>query len=150
MFLVRRSLFLRLRTGINPTITAVVAHSVHGRVVDHRAVVNVVNVGDIHVVRRTVVVKLSVLPTSTFIALTKVSVAVTDPAVETYMRTPVAIIENISVVVPTPIARSPEETDFRSHDPCTRYPVVVVLGVSPVPRRPDITIAGDGRLLVHG
>src|ERR1700680_2013798 len=103
MFLVRRRLFWRLRTSTDPTIAAVVTDPVHRRIVDHRGVVNVVNVGDVHVVHRTVVVKLPVLPTSAFIALTKVSVAVTDPAIEPYTRTPVAIVENVSVAAPPPI-----------------------------------------------
>src|SRR5271157_4432486 len=152
MFLMGHRLFLRRWTPVDPTAAAVVTDPVHRGVVDHRGVVNVVDVADVDVVHRTVVVKLSVLPTSTFIALAKVSVAVTDPAVETYLRTPVAIIEDISVAAPTPIGWSPEQTGFRSHYPCPRHPVVIVevIGVSPVPRCPEITIAGTERLLVDG
>src|SRR5512133_2650678 len=139
-----RSLFFRPRTRSDPAIATVVADPVHRGVVDHSCVVNVVNGGDVHIVYRTVVVKLSVLPTAAFIALTKVSVAVTDAAVETYCRTPVAVIENKSVASPTPVARGPEETDFRSHHPGTRHPVVIakIIGVSPIPRCPEITLAG--------
>jgi hypothetical protein len=53
-------------------------------------------------------------------------------------------------VGPTPIGWSPEQAVFWSHDPCTRYPVVVIFPVSPVPRGPEITIAGTKGLLVHG
>jgi hypothetical protein len=152
MFLVRCGLFLRRWTRVDPTIAAVVTDVIHRGVVDHCRVVNVVNVGDVHVVHRTVVIKLSVLPTSTFITLTEVSIAVTDPAIKTYLRTPVAVIEDISVVAPAPIAWGPEETDLRSHDPCTRHPVVIafVVVVGPIARCPEITLAGYGRLLVHG
>jgi hypothetical protein len=73
-----------------------------------------VDVGDAHVVYRTVVEKLSVIPTSAFVALAKVTVAVTNPAIETYVRTPIAIIKDESVAAPTPIGWSPEQTDFRS------------------------------------
>jgi hypothetical protein len=150
MSLTRRGLFFRPWTPVDPTIATVVTDPIHrGVVVNDRGVVNVVNVGYIHVVHRTVIVKLPVLPTSAFIALTKISVAVTDPAIEPYTRTPVAIVENVSVAAPTPIGGSPQQTAFRSHDPGTRYPVVVVVSISPVPRRPDITIAGNGRLLVN-
>src|SRR6266851_573768 len=96
MFLMYHRLFLRRWTPVDPAVAAVVADAVHRRVVDHGGVVNVVNVGDVHVVHRTVVEKLSVLPTSALIAVTKVSIAVTDPAIETYLRTPVALIENKS------------------------------------------------------
>ena len=136
---------------VDPTIATVVTDPIHrGGVVNYRCVINVVNVSYIHVVHRTVIVKLPVLPTSAFIALTKISVAVTDPAIESYARTPVTIVENVSVAAPTPIGRSPQQTAFRSHHPRARYPVVVVVSISPVPRGPDITVAGDGRLLVNG
>jgi hypothetical protein len=150
MSLMCHSLFLRRWTRSDPTIATVIADPVHRGVVDHRGVVNIVNVGDVHVVHRTVVVKLSALPTSALIALTKVSVAVTDSSVETYLLTPVAIIEDISAAAPTPIGWSPEQTGFRSQHPCTRYPVVVILGVSPVPRGPEITVGGTKGLLVYG
>src|SRR5579864_2359822 len=147
-----RGLLFRPRTGVNPTIAAVIADAVHRSVVDHRGVVNVVDVGDVHVVHRTVVVKLSVLPTPTFIALAKISVAVIDPAIETYLRTPVAVVEDISVAAPTPIGWSPEQARFRSHHPCPRHPVVIVeiVSVSPVPGCPEIALAGTKRLLVDG
>src|ERR1700732_1117132 len=150
MSLVCHSLFLRRWTRSDPTVAPVIADAVHRGIVDHRGVVNVVNVGDVHVVHGAVVVKLSALPTSALIALTKVSVAVTHSSVETYLLTPVAIIEDISAAAPTPIGWSPEQTGFRSHHPCTRYPVVVIVGVSPVPRGPEITIAGTKGLLVSG
>ena len=127
MFLARRDLLLRPWTHVDPTIAAVVADSVHRGAVDHRGVVNVVNDGDVHVVHRTVVEKVSVLPTSTFIALAVVTIAVTDSAIETYVRTPVALIEDVSVAAPAPVGWSPQETDFRSHDPCAGHPVVTLV-----------------------
>src|ERR1700719_2079993 len=151
MSLSRRGLFFRLCTSVDPTIATVITDPIHrGVVVNYRCVVNVVNVGYIHVVHRTVIVKLPVLPTSAFIALTKIYVAVTDSAIDPHTRTPVAIVENVSVASPAPIGGSPQQTGFRSHHPRARYPVVVVVSVSPVPRGPDITIAGNGRLFVNG
>src|SRR5579864_8527768 len=148
--LTRRSFVFRPRTRADPTIAAVVADPIHGGVVDHRRVVDVVNVGDVHVVHRAVVVKLSALPMSTLVALSEVSVTVTDSTVETHLLTPVAIVEDKSVAAPTPIGWSPEQAGFRSHHPCTRHPVVIVVGVSPVPRCPEITVAGTKRLLIDG
>src|ERR1022692_1068696 len=144
VFLVCRSLILGRWTRVDPARASVVADPVHRSTVDHCGVVNVVNTGDAHIIHGAVVVELSALPTSTLIALTKVPIAVTDPAIKTYLRTPVAVIENITVAAPTPVSRSPEQTDFGSHDPRSRHPVVVVevAAVSPVPGRPQITIAG--------
>src|SRR5579863_744627 len=62
MLLVRRSLLFRVWAGTYSTIAPVVADPVHGRVVDHRGVIRVVNVGDVHVVHRPIVGKLSVFP----------------------------------------------------------------------------------------
>ena len=44
-------LILRPRTSVYPAVTAVVADTIHGRrIVDHRCVVDVVNVDDVHIV----------------------------------------------------------------------------------------------------
>src|SRR3984893_5287678 len=149
MFLTCRRCFLRPGARADPTRSAVVADPVHPGAVDHCGVVNVVNHSDVHVVHRTVVEKVSVIPTSTFIAFAVVTVAVTNPAIETDVLTPVAIVEDISVAAPTPIGWSPQETDFRSHHPRTRHPVVIVVGISPVSGCPEITIAGTKGLLVN-
>ncbi len=151
MLLTRRHLFFRPWTHTDSAIAAVVANPVHRGAVDHRGVVNVVNDCDVHVVYRTVVEKVSVVPTSTFVTFAVVTVAVTDPTIESDVRTPVAIIEDISVAAPTPVGWSPQKTDFRSHHPCTRHPVIVVevVGISPVARCPEITIARTKRLLVN-
>ena len=147
-----RNLILSGWTRGDPTSATVEADPGHRGALDHRGVVNVVNVGNADVVHRTVIEKLSVLPASTLVALTGVAEAVTDPPIETYLRTPVALIEGISAVTPTPIGWSPEQTGFRSHHPCTRHPVVIVevVAVSPVARRPEITRGGTKRLLVDG
>src|ERR1039457_2192678 len=126
MFFMCGDLILRRWTRVDSALASVEADAVHCSTVDHRCVVNVVNIGDADIAHGTVVIKLSALPTSTLITLTKVSVAITDPAIETYLRAPVAIIENVSVAAPTPISRGPEQTDFGSHYPRSRHPVVIV------------------------
>ena len=79
MSLARRSLFFRSGAGVYPTIAAIVADAVDGGTVNHRGVVYIVDGRVIHIVHRAVVVKLSALPTSSLIALPKISVAITDP-----------------------------------------------------------------------
>ena len=52
MSLMCHSLFSRRWTRADPSIATVVADPVHRGVVDHRGVVNIVNVGDVHVVHQ--------------------------------------------------------------------------------------------------
>ena len=63
----------------------------------------------VHMIHRGVIEKVAVVPTSAFIAMTEVTEAIVDPAIETYRQAPVAFIEEKSVAAPGPIARSPEE-----------------------------------------
>src|SRR5580692_1573018 len=149
--LVRETFFLCRRTPVNAATAAVVADP--GLVVvDDRRVVHIVNVGDVHVVDRTVVEEVSVLPASAFITIAKISVTVTDSAVEADVQSPVAFIEGIAVAAPAPIAGSPEKIGLGSHHPCARHPVVpcVSVGVGPISGRPEITVARTKRLLVRG
>jgi hypothetical protein len=108
VLLVDHGLLLRRGTRADPTIPAVVADAVDGGVVDDRRVVDIVDVGDIHIARRTVVVELPVLPASPLITVTVISIAVTDATVKAYLLAPVSVVENISVAAPTPIGGSPE------------------------------------------
>src|SRR5208337_4547789 len=146
MSLTRRRLLFRPWTRVDSTVAAVVADVVLV-VVDHGRVVNIVNVGDVHVVHRTVVEKVPAVPTPAFVTFTEIAEAVVDPAVEAYVRTPVAVIENKSVAAPAPIGWSPQETDFRRHHPGARHPVVIVdvVVVGPVAGGPDKTVARTKR-----
>jgi hypothetical protein len=118
-------------------------------VVDYGLVVNIVNVRDVHVIHRAVVVENSVIPISASIADTTIAEAVVDATVEADMRTPVAIIPGVGVAAPTPITRGPEEANFGSHHPRTRHPEVAFIPVSPVAGRPQITVGGGHGLHVH-
>src|SRR5580704_386005 len=149
MFLVGRGLILSRRASSDPTCATVIADAVHCRIVDHFGVVSVVNIGNIHVVDRSVVLELSVVPAATLITFTAVTETIIDPAVETDLRTPVALIESKSAPAPAPIAWSPEKAGLRSHNPGTWHKEVTAVAVSPVARCPKITLGGDGRLLVH-
>src|SRR5208283_1946102 len=149
MFLMRRSLLLSGWTRGDPASAPVVANVVHSSIVRHRGVVSVVNIGDVHVIHRTIVFELSVVPTATFITLTAVAEAIIDSAIEAYVLAPVAFIESECPAAPTPIAWGPEETGLRSHHPRTRHKEVTV-AVSPVAGCPKITLGGDGRLHIHG
>ena len=113
-------------------------------------VVNVVNHSDIHIVHFAVVVKMIVLPSSTFIAVAKVSVAIVDTTVKADLRTPIAFVKNKSGAAPAPIRRSPKIANLRSEDPRAGHPVVILAIPRPITGRPDITVAGTDGLFIDG
>lgn len=105
VFLSCRGLFFSPRSRVDPTIAAVVADPVDGRVVvDDGGVVNVVDHGGVHVVHRTVVKEAIAVPTPAFVAVTEVAEAIHHAAVEADTRRPVALMEYIAVVGPGPVA----------------------------------------------
>src|SRR5580700_6402408 len=104
-----RRFFFRRRACVDPTFAAIVANPVHGGVVDHGGVVNVVDVRDTHVVHGAVVEKLSVVPSSAFIPMAEVAESVNDSAIEADVWTPKALMENKYAATPTPPGRGPEE-----------------------------------------
>src|SRR5579862_1379427 len=91
---------------------------------------------------------MPVFPTAAFIAVSEISEAVVDSAIEAHGRTPVAVIEHKSIAAPAPVTRGPEEPNLRRHHPRARGPVVIVIGPAPIAGRPDITVAGTHGLLV--
>src|SRR5271165_4542497 len=111
----RSGLFPAGRAGVCSTSATVIADVVVGCVVDHGLVVDIVNVRDVHVVHRAVVVEAAVPPISPLIADTSVAVAVVDSAVEAYMLAPVTAIPGVGAAAPPPVARRPEITVSRSH-----------------------------------
>ena len=89
----RCSLFCCCRLRVDSTLAAVIAHPVDGRVIDHSRVVDIVNVGDVNVVHRAVVIELAVVPASALVAVAEISVAVGDAAIETDLRSPIAFMK---------------------------------------------------------
>jgi hypothetical protein len=149
VLLVCRCLFCPGRAGVDSTGAAVIADVVHPGVVDYGPAVNIVNVPDVHVVHRTVIVEGPVIPISAFIADATIAEAVIDATVETDMRTPVTVVPSVAVTAPAPIAGSPEEANFGSHHPRARHPVIAFIAISPVTGGPQITFPGGHGLRVH-
>src|SRR5208283_5640855 len=144
-------LFCRRWLCGDSTLAAVIADTVNRRVIDHRRVVNIVNVGDIDVVHRSVVIELAVVPASAFVAMAEISVTVSDAAVEANLRPPIALIEKESVTTPTPVRRSPEIANLGNQYPCARNPVVVsvIIVIGPVAGGPDVPLAWAKRLRIN-
>src|SRR6266851_8415589 len=145
-----RCLFRRGRLGVNAAIAAVVADSIHGDVIDHGLVVDIGDVYVADIVYGAVVVQTAALPIAAFVAAADVAIAVIDPAVETDVRTPVAYMPDERSASPAPIAGGPQELRLRGEHPRARHPVVILVIVAPgpIPRRPNVSIAGNRGLLV--
>ncbi len=91
---------------------AVVADSGDGRVVD-RPVVDVGDVDIVDVVDRAVVEEAVVVPITAFITEAGIAETVSDAAVETHLRAPVAAVKQIGAVVPAPPGGSPQQAWLR-------------------------------------
>jgi len=144
-----RGLFPCGWAGADSTAAAVIADMVDRGVVDYGLVVNVVNVRDVHVIHRAVVVEGSVVPISAFVADATIAETVIDATVKAYLGTPVSVIPGKGVAAPTPITGSPEQARFGSHHPGTRHPEVTVIPVRPITGRPHVTVGGGHGLLIH-
>src|SRR5215470_17883625 len=144
-----RGLFRRSRSSGGSAGAAVIASVVYRDVVDHGLLINIRDVRDAaYVVHRTVVEKCSVTPVPARIADTNVAEAIEDATVEADLWSPVAGIPDKGTIVPSPITRSPQQTN-RRQGPCAGHPVIAVMAPSPVTGRPQITGTRTNRLLVH-
>ena len=151
MSLTSESFLLARGTRGDSTVPAVVAGAIYCGLVNHGGVVNIVNVGNVYIVYRAVVEKSVAFPASALIAIAEVSVAVIDAAVETDLRAPVAVIENISAAAVSPIARGPVVSDSRGAHPGSGHPVVVaeIVVIGPVAGCPHKTLSRTVGLLVY-
>src|SRR5260370_24142174 len=147
-----RGLLLGRRSRVDAAVAAVITHARNSDVVvHHRRVVHVVDFGHVDVIHRTVVVEAPAVPAATFIPAAKISVAVIDPAVKTYDRSPISFVKHKRGSTPGPISRSPQETNFRRQHPSSRHPVIVyIVGVpGPITWGPDIPLSLANRLHVY-
>src|SRR6266478_2635636 len=123
MTLAVRCHFLRRRMSSDSAPATVKADAVDV-VVDDCRVVGVAHNGHVHVGHRAVVVVGATSPVAAEKADTGVAETVVNAAVEADFG--------------SPVARRPEETDFRRECPGARNPKVAVQAVSPVAGNPDI------------
>jgi hypothetical protein len=105
-------LLLRRRTRGYSALSAVVGN-VRVIVHDDGLVIDIGDVGDIHVGHRTVVEEFAAAPFAAREAFAEVSEAVIDAAVESNVRAPIADVPNIEAVVPTPVSWGPQKAYFR-------------------------------------
>jgi hypothetical protein len=102
------STFLPSRTRLNPAITTVVTDAVEGGVIDdHRLVVNIRDVGYVHVGDTAVIVEFVPTPLATVKTFPGVAESVINSAIKSDMRTPVSEMKDVEPFVPFPPSRSP-------------------------------------------
>jgi hypothetical protein len=148
----------RRRPDWNPVWSTVKAHPVDRRVVDggvvddgsihDGAVVNIVDVNIADVVHRPVVVELIAVPVTTLVAASNIAKTVVDAAVKADVPAPVTMEKGESATSIAPVSWGPESAIIRRCSPRTGNPVVAFRSVVPVPRSPEISRRGNGRLLV--
>ena len=149
VLLVGRCFFRRRWPCGDSTSSAVIADVVERRVVDDGFAVNIVNVRDIHVACRAVIVERSAVPISALITETAIAEAVVDAAVKADTPAPIAFIPGVGVVTPAPVTRRPEQTLFGSLHPRAWNPEVAFVSIRPIAGRPQITVGGAHGLGIY-
>src|SRR5215813_12526757 len=100
-------LLLNCRALLDATASAVVANARHVNVVHDSCVVHITDLCDIYVVNATVVIKAVMIPSSTIVSTTGISIPVVNPSVKTNPWTPVAFMKHESQPIPSPPRRRP-------------------------------------------
>jgi len=118
--------------------------------VAHWAVIDVVYDVYVDIVVRTVVVEMAAAPVAALVAKSYIAKAVVHAAIVADVGTPVAAVKAVAVMVIAPIARGPKSALVGSLDPHAGHPVISAITPSPVAGRPEVVVAGSGRLVVFG
>src|SRR5271156_5742196 len=124
MTFVCRGLFCSGRSSGRSTGSPVIADIVSRPFVDHVLFVSVVNVGDVHVIYRGVVVEGSVIPISPLIAETAIAEAIVDAAVEANRGAPLAFIPGEGVATPPRVPGSQKQANRGRLGPRPRPPKI--------------------------
>jgi len=117
--------------------------------VDHSPVVYVRHVHRPDVHDRAVIKKRAAMPVTALESNTGIPAAVIDSTIEADVRAPVTAVPDVSTAPPTPVSRSPEQARLGRQHPGARHPVIAVIAISPIARRPDVARRRERRLHVH-
>ena len=145
---IRDLLLLGRGLGLNAALASVKAGPVCTGPIHALVCIDIVDAPTRDVVGRRIVGKMSVVPATAAVAVAPVAVPVIHAAIKPNRRAPVARIEGISAVVPSPISRSPIQANFRRLHPCARHPIIFasIVIVGPVTRSPNVTVIRAGWL----
>ena len=135
--------------GLRGDAAAATVEAHAGRFIDDDGLF--VDVGDrdtAEIVDRAIVGEHAIVPMTALVAQAGIAEAVIDAAVEADMRSPITGGPHVDAVAPAPIARRPQHTDGRRHDPRARNPKIAIRTAGPVAGSPDVTGGGNRRLRV--
>ena len=134
----------RCRSRSHPSLPSVVAdiRNVSGPVDCDRSVVSISDMRISDIGHGGVVVECAVVPVATGKPGAAIAEPIIDAAVETDGSPPVAGIENVGAVRPSPISRCPQQSYAGRQHPCARQPKVIHSVPRPVARSPDVPGAG--------
>jgi len=83
----------------------------------------------------------------------KADAHISEPVVNTTVvadvRAPITCVEEIVSAFKSPVGRGPQKARLGSRYPGARNPVIAVVTISPIARRPKISIFRARRLLIH-
>src|SRR5579872_107862 len=137
----RIPLFFRTRACIDAAFAAVKRHA-RTVVLNNRRAIRIVNDRLVHMEYRGVVEEMVVFPTSAFKSVPEIPESIVNSAIETNVRSPIPSVPKERTAAPSPPARRPQKSRFRRQHPRARHPVVAVcIVISPITRRPQITVA---------
>jgi hypothetical protein len=117
---------------------------------DDGTVVDVGDAGDIDTVHRAVVVEVVASPIAAVVADAGVAKAVVNAAVKADVEAPEAAMEAPAVVIPAPVAGSPEGAVVGWSAPSAGNPVVAGGSPAPIAGGPDVVGFGGFGLLIDG
>jgi len=129
-----------------PTIEADIFHRL---VFYDGLVVGIGDDGRIHPSHGCVVKERPVVPISPPVTDPAITEAVVDAAIISDVWPPVSGVPSVNATIVAPVAGSPHQPDHRWQHPGTGYPVIVILPVGPVARRPYVAGARTQRLLIN-
>jgi hypothetical protein len=106
--------------------------------------------GNIHVVVRAVVIEVPIAPVAALVADTGVAKSIINAAIKADVRTPIAAIKAVAVIMVAPVAGGPERALVGSLDPSAGNPIIAALTPGPIAGGPKIAVAGRLGLVVIG
>jgi hypothetical protein len=93
---------------------------------------------------------MAATPIAALVAETDVAKAIIDAAIVADVRTPVATVKTVAVMMVAPIAGGPESALVGSLDPPAGHPVVAALTPCPVAGGPKVAVTGSRGLIIVG
>lgn len=115
-----------------------------------RMLVDVVHDVDVNVVDRAIVIKMTTSPITALITDTDIAEAVVHTAIVADVRSPIATVETVPVIVVAPVAWSPQSALVGGLNPHAGHPIIAALTPCPIAGSPEIIVSRSRRLFVVG